>query len=105
MPHVRPIVSENVRLDSRPAIGLFLCANIWGVSRPSLTPSYYRKTAALALVGTLWMVALGLLSAFYLHLRTVWTLLLFAGAVLAFVGVPLRLWMARSIERPTNRRA
>jgi hypothetical protein len=74
------------------------------MNRPSLTPSYYRKTALLNLGGSLFMVLLGLLSAFYLHLRTLWTLLLFGGAVFAFIGVPLRLWMARSIERRSTHR-
>jgi hypothetical protein len=74
------------------------------MDRPQLTPRHYRKTALLALTVSLAMVILGLLSAFYLHLRTLWRLLLFGGAVFAFIGVPLRLWMARSIERSTDQR-
>ena len=45
------------------------------------------------------MVILGLVSAFVLHWRTVWTVAIFAGAAFALLGVPLRLWLARAIER------
>jgi hypothetical protein len=51
------------------------------------------------------MVMLGLLSAFYLHLRTFWTLVIFGVAAFAFVGVLMRLWLARSIERSAIRAA
>jgi Zn-dependent protease with chaperone function len=49
------------------------------------------------------MVMLGLVSAFYLHLRRVWTILIFAPAIFSFLGVLHRLWMARSLERSADR--
>jgi type IV secretory pathway TrbD component len=73
------------------------------VKRPELTPSYYRKSALLLVGASLWMVMLGLLSAFYLHLRTLWTVAIFGCATFGFLGVPLRLWLARSIERSAAR--
>ena len=75
------------------------------MKRPDLTPSYYRKSALLSLAGSLWMVLLGLLSAFYLHFRMFWTLVFFGVAAFAFVGVLMRLWVARSIERSATRAA
>jgi hypothetical protein len=51
------------------------------------------------------MAMLGLISALYLHLGMVWTLVFFGVAVFAFLGVPLRLWIARSIERSEIRTA
>jgi lipopolysaccharide/colanic/teichoic acid biosynthesis glycosyltransferase len=68
-----------------------------------MTPSYHRKRALFLVAGSLWMVLLGLLSAFYLHQSALLTVAFFAFAVFGLLGVPLRLWLARSMERSAER--
>jgi hypothetical protein len=50
------------------------------------------------------MVMLGLLNAYYIHLGTFWTVAFFAIAAFAFLGVPLRLLLARAVERSAQRK-